>query len=213
MGGLISFISNLFSSIFNRATEQNNENANEHNGRVEDDENIANWINASAPPRITKATELSADGHIQKGPIINTIHVSMEYEFQHINPDCKSIPQTHSEQRSAPISIHDAMSILTIGALSQTEISSPREIWHVYITAHDSQTIEITASPYMTVRDLKMKIYDSCGVKITAQRLLFHGKQIENKNTLAQYNISNESTLDLVLSLDGGMFNNFTFRS
>eukprot|EP01083_Nonionella_stella_P057489 150886_1 len=75
----------------------------------------------------------------------------------------------------------------------------------LYITRYDSQNITMTASPNMTIRDLKLKLYDVSGIKITAQRLLFAGKQLENKYTLAYYNIRNESTLDLVLSLKGGM--------
>ena len=55
-----------------------------------------------------------------------------------------------------------------------------------------------------TVEDLMTKIYHTAGIPPDQQRLIFAGGRLEHSSSLYSYNVSNESTIHLVLRLIGG---------
>lgn len=67
-----------------------------------------------------------------------------------------------------------------------------------------NNTISLHIDPTYSISKLKKILHDREGIPISEQRLLFSGKQLEDKKTLGYYPIKSESTLYLMKRLRGG---------
>ena len=68
----------------------------------------------------------------------------------------------------------------------------------IYIDSSNTNDVSIT--------NIKELIEDKEGILSNEQRLIFNGKELEDGQSLSDYNISNDSTLDVVLSMIGGVY-------
>ena len=75
----------------------------------------------------------------------------------------------------------------------------------------NSITLNVQASD--TIENVKCKIQNKIHIPTSHQRLFFAGKQLENGHTLADYNVSQRSTLHMGSSLVGGMKISLTLLS
>ena len=75
----------------------------------------------------------------------------------------------------------------------------------IFVKTPSRRTVTLAVSDTDTVQSVKEKLAEREGISVDEQRLLYAGKQLEGAETLSQYGVKKDSTLDLSLALRGGM--------
>jgi ubiquitin-large subunit ribosomal protein L40e len=91
--------------------------------------------------------------------------------------------------------IADALNQAANTGAAQTDFFVKTLTGHSLVMKHD---------PNLTIAQIKKNIADSEQISVEQQRLIFHGKNLEDANTISYYEVPPGATLHLVLRLRGG---------
>jgi len=73
----------------------------------------------------------------------------------------------------------------------------------IFVKGLDGKTKTLNVKSSYRMAKVKEMIFDNDGIPVHDQRLIFGGRNLDGNQTLANYNITDTSTLHLVLRLLG----------
>ena len=74
----------------------------------------------------------------------------------------------------------------------------------IFVKPMAGKTINLEVTNLDAIENVKTKVQDKKGIPPGQQRLIFRGKQLEDRHMLCEYQVGKEDTLHLVLRLRGG---------
>ncbi|NWS15397.1 OASL2 protein, partial [Pachyramphus minor] len=105
------------------------------------------------------------------------------------------------------INLQDSKTLAAHGIFYSTMLVllqiEPQEM-QVFVKDHKNHTTTYTVLPTDTVRKLKEQIQSRQGPAVDQQRLTYGSRELEDRHTLAHYNVQPKTTIYLLLRLRGG---------
>lgn len=141
--------------------------------------------NITGPTRAEPVTLLKNDSQVGMDYQSGELFVFSEHQTAFdLSNNNRFLPHVHTEVR------------LVTGSESSQAI---------FVQTLTGKKFPIVVTKTDTIEDVMVKICEEEGIPLDQQRLIFGGKQLEQELTVFDYNISDGSTLHLVLRLRGGM--------
>ena len=82
-----------------------------------------------------------------------------------------------------------------------TGTGSGNAIKQIFIKTLTGKSLTLEVTDTDTIGSIKQKILEKDGIPVDQQRLVFNGKQLEDAQTVADYNIQSDANIHLVLRL------------
>lgn len=89
-------------------------------------------------------------------------------------------------------------------AETQTQNVGGEPTENFFVKTLTGETMTIAYNKDYNIGDLKNYIQTKKGIPVDQQRLIFQGKQLDDVNTIGDYNIVANSNIHLVLRVKGG---------
>ncbi|CAE7535872.1 UBQ12 [Symbiodinium natans] len=148
--------------------------------------------------------------HVQEYCVEATASDTVSFLVEQLKLKIGTTDQLIIQQNGKPLPLEATLASLDISEDTRLQCCVPSPVFVRTLTGKTLFPISIQAST--TIDELKMRIQRMEGIAADQQRLIFAGKQLEDGRTCGEYDIQGESTLQLVLRLRGGMYDEISGR-
>ncbi len=186
---------------------------------------------------ITINTLNSKNIHIKYNPHIQTIKTIYDwffnefkyklinfehYKYNFLDEKNNVIPITDSVEDTINITKNIKKFYLSIQDMnSQKKVYRPElfeetyNSFHMYVKTLTGKSFPVSLNQLneTTIYDLKLHIQEKDSIPVDQIRLIFAGRELDDKKFLSDYNLIRNSNIHMVLRLCGGMFNEVSGRN
>lgn len=128
----------------------------------------------------------------------------MNFEYQTQNQNQEQEREQEREQDQDQDQDQDQEQVQEVQAQVRAPVVSAPS-GQIFVKTLTGDTLPIDFRSNLQISELKTIISSERQIPVDQQRLIFQGKQLEDGNTLGDYNIQPDNTLHLVLRVKGGL--------
>ncbi len=111
-----------------------------------------------------------------------------------------------SRRRPAPTNTPHELEFLPRPHLNLLYSTNTEHIkMQIFVKTIEGKSLALEVESCSLVEDVQAKVEARCGIPASAQRFVYEGKQLDGEFALADYGVTKEDTLHLLLRLRGGL--------